>query len=340
MRRLFLVAGLAVAALIPSLASAQQTCEQQRDNRVVGTVAGAGIGALVGSAIAPRGDRTAGALIGGGVGAVVGNQATKPQADCAHAYGYYDRNNQWHANSVDRADAAGYYDRDGAWVDGAPNGYYDGSGQWIAGGADASGNGYSDAHGRWVPASANGYYDDHNTWVSTASGYYDPDGRWIAGQAVGAYDAHGRWMPGATRGYTDAHGVWVADDQLGYYDANHQWRAGETRGYYDARGAWIATSVGDETNGGDIDHTAGHHHDVASREDRLEQRIHTAADDGTLDRDTAHQDLRELGSIRDREMGMRAGGGQLSPTDEAYLQDRLDRLSDSLRASMRNDRVG
>ena len=63
MRKLLLVAGLAAAALIPSLAVAQPSCEQQRDNRVVGTLAGAGIGALLGSAIAGHDDRAAGAVV-------------------------------------------------------------------------------------------------------------------------------------------------------------------------------------------------------------------------------------------------------------------------------------
>ena len=64
-----LVAGAAVAALIPTFALAQTTCEQRATNRVVGTVAGAGIGALLGSAIAGHGDRTTGAVIGGVGGA-------------------------------------------------------------------------------------------------------------------------------------------------------------------------------------------------------------------------------------------------------------------------------
>ena len=124
MRKLFMVAGLAAAALIPSLASAQQSCESQRGNQVAGTVVGAGLGALLGSALAGRGSHTEGAVLGGVGGAVIGNAASAPSADCAHAYGYYDRNSQWHANAVARADARGYYDRNGAWVTGAPNGYY------------------------------------------------------------------------------------------------------------------------------------------------------------------------------------------------------------------------
>jgi hypothetical protein len=144
MRKLALVAGLAAAALIPTFAFAQSSCEQQRDNRVVGTVAGAGLGALVGSAIAPRGDRGTGAVIGAVGGGLIGNQVTRPDADCAHAYGYYDHGNQWHANAVGAGMARGYYDHDGQWIEGAPNGYYD------------QGN-------RWVASNASGYYETDGT---------------------------------------------------------------------------------------------------------------------------------------------------------------------------------
>jgi hypothetical protein len=37
MRKNLLLAGFAVAALLPSLAMAQETCEQRSTNRVVGT---------------------------------------------------------------------------------------------------------------------------------------------------------------------------------------------------------------------------------------------------------------------------------------------------------------
>lgn len=151
MRKHLLVAGIAAAALIPSFAMAQQTCEERRDNRVAGTVVGAGLGALLGSAVAGHHDRTTGAVVGGLGGAVVGNQVARGSADCSHAYGYYDNGGRWHANSVDRTAASGYYDRTGAWVDGQPNGYYDSRGAWVA----RSPNGY----GR------NASYEDRaNTW--------------------------------------------------------------------------------------------------------------------------------------------------------------------------------
>ena len=344
MRKLTLVAGFAAAALIPSLASAQASCEQQRDNRAVGTVAGAGIGALLGSAIAGHRDRTAGAVVGGVGGAIVGNQISKPNADCAHAYGYYDRNSQWHASAVDRANAAGYYDRDGAWVDGAPNGYYDANGHWVLARSDTSG-GYTDSRGRWIPASANGYYDDRGAWVTTTSGHYDGRGQWIAGQTSGAYDGEGRWMPGARSGHADRNGVWVADAQPGYYDANHRWRAGPANGYYDARGGWIATSsnpggyASDSNRGSDRDR-ADMPRDLNTRENWLDRRIRAAGADGTISRRDVRRGLGELKSIRQQERSMRAGDGRLSGREEAGLQDRLDRLGASLRLSLSERRGG
>jgi uncharacterized protein YcfJ len=121
MRKNLLLAGFAVAALIPSLAMAQETCEQRSANRTAGTVGGALVGALLGSAVAGHGEKGTGALVGAGVGGVIGNQASKGPRDCQHAYGYYDNDNRWHDNGVDRAVAYGYYDRNGAWIDGPPN---------------------------------------------------------------------------------------------------------------------------------------------------------------------------------------------------------------------------
>ena len=337
MRKLLLVAGLAAAALIPSIASAQQSCEAQRGNQVAGTIVGAGVGALLGSAIAGRGDHTTGAVIGGVGGAVVGNQLSSPNGDCAHAYGYYDRNSQWHANAVARADARGYYDRNGAWVAGAPNGYYDASGNWVAARMDSSAAGYTDSYGRWVPASANGYYNDRGQWVATASGHYDSRGRWTPGQSMGAYDANGVWMPGASSGHLDANGVWVPAAQPGYYDSNHRWRSGAAWGYYDADGRWIATRA----DGSQVVYQGGQggmRRDIASREAQLEQRIRYATDNGELSRDDSRADLRLLKSIRRQEQGLRNGSGALSREDDAMLQGRLDQLSDQLRQSIGDSR--
>ena len=131
MRKQLIVAGIAAATLIPTFAFAQQTCEDRRNNRVAGTVVGGVLGAIAGSAVAGHGDRHEGAVIGGVGGAVIGNQLSKGSADCQHAYGYYDNNNTWHANSVNREMARGYYDRNGNWTNGQPPvGGWDRDGRW------------------------------------------------------------------------------------------------------------------------------------------------------------------------------------------------------------------
>lgn len=145
MRARLVAVAFAAASLIPTLAQAQQTCEQRKANRVAGTVVGAGIGAILGSAVAGHGDRGKGAVIGGVGGAVVGNQVAKGSGDCAHAYGYYDDNNNWHSNAVSRADARGYYDSRGNWVEGAPDGRWDEDGRWST--ANANGYGYNASYG-------------------------------------------------------------------------------------------------------------------------------------------------------------------------------------------------
>jgi uncharacterized protein YcfJ len=121
MRKHLLLAGFAVATLIPSLAMAQETCAQRSANRTTGTVLGAIGGALLGNAVSSHGGKTGGTIIGGVAGAAVGSNLAKGPRDCEHAYGYYDNDNRWHDNGVDRTVAYGYYDRGGAWVDGPPN---------------------------------------------------------------------------------------------------------------------------------------------------------------------------------------------------------------------------
>lgn len=120
MRKNLLLAGFAAASLIPTLAFAQETCEQRSANRAAGTAVGAVAGAILGSAVAGHGDKGTGAVVGGVGGAIVGNQLARGPRDCAHAYGFYDNDGRWHDNHVDRSVAYGYYDRAGAWVDGAP----------------------------------------------------------------------------------------------------------------------------------------------------------------------------------------------------------------------------
>ena len=107
MKKHFLTLSLAATALIPSAVLAQSSCEQQRSTRVVATVGGAGVGALIGSSVAGRGDRTLGAIIGGVGGAVLGNQIARPNNECAHAYGYYDRDARWHASANSRTSMTG-----------------------------------------------------------------------------------------------------------------------------------------------------------------------------------------------------------------------------------------
>lgn len=132
MRKTLIAGGVAALALIPSLANAQQTCEERRNNRVAGTIVGGALGAIAGSAVAGRGDRNEGAVIGGIGGAVIGNQLAKGgNGDCRRAYGFYDNQGVWHSNAVDRSYAQGYYDRSGAWIEGRPPaGGWDRQGRW------------------------------------------------------------------------------------------------------------------------------------------------------------------------------------------------------------------
>ena len=120
MRRHILAAGVAAVVLIPSLAMAQETCQQRSEGRAAGTVLGAIGGALLGNSLASHGGKTGGTIIGGVAGAAVGSNLAKGPHDCVHAYGYYDNDGRWHDNHADRAVAYGYYDREGVWVDGAP----------------------------------------------------------------------------------------------------------------------------------------------------------------------------------------------------------------------------
>jgi hypothetical protein len=336
MRKSLLAAGIAAAALLPTFALAQQSCEQQHDNRVAGTVVGAGIGALLGAAIAGRHDTGTGVVVGGLSGAVVGNQLTRPTADCAHAYGYYDSNGRWHANGVARGYATGYYDRSGAWVDGAPNGYYDGQGRWIAAASTADASGYYDRDGRWVPASAAGYYDTDGQWVAgSASGHYE-QGRWIAGPVIGRYDDNGRWIAGQSDGHRDVNGVWVADAQPGYYDSRGRWVAGSAMGYYDDQGRWIATAPAAGDRGSDAAYESASdwgdsRPGVRAHEAWLERRIQSELNNGTLSQSEADQAMRPLDSIRRDEMSRRGDDGRLSPRDETYFSAELDSLNNSTR---------
>jgi len=324
MRNHLLVAGIAAAALIPTFAFAQTSCEQQHSNRVAGTVAGGVVGALLGSAIAGHGDKTTGAVIGGVGGAVIGNQATKGSADCAHAYGYYDNAGAWHATNVAQSNPRGYYDRQGQWVDGAPNGYYSRDGRWIRAGADDAAAGYTDSHGHWIPASSTAYYDANGRYVAgAASGHYDTSGRWVAAPVTGRYDARGRWIQGQP--------ARVSDVQPGYYEQG-RWHAEPTTGYYDARGGWVrADTAGDRA---DPQRNSGPS-DIAGRQTWIGDRIHRGLDDGTLTRAEGGQALRRLATIGRQARNLQNRDGDLRPRDQQMIMAKLDALSGDVREMRR-----
>jgi len=69
MRKHILAATNAAIALIPTLALAQETCEQRSSNRAAGTIIGAIGGALLGNAVSSHGGKTGGTIIGGVAGA-------------------------------------------------------------------------------------------------------------------------------------------------------------------------------------------------------------------------------------------------------------------------------
>ncbi|MFZ3007480.1 MAG: glycine zipper 2TM domain-containing protein [Phenylobacterium sp.] len=345
MRKTLLAAGIAAAALLPTFALAQQTCEQQQqNNRVAGTVIGAGLGAILGSQVSGNGARTEGSVIGAIGGAIAGNQIAKSRSNCAsaNAYGYYDTNGAWHANAVNQASAQGYYDRDGRWVDGAPNGYYDSQNRWIAANTNASASGYYDRNGRYVPASAGGYYDVNGQWVgASASGYYS-NGRWIAGPATGRYDANGRWVAGSTPGRRASNGAWVADAQPGYYNSNGRWVAGQAYGYYDGQGRWVATAPSAGGYGQNASYQqgsvwAGAPMDIRGRQTWLQDRIQRGLNDGSLSRAEAAQANRSLSMISRQERGMRHyRNGQLGARDAATIQAKLDTVAATIRLDRRD----
>jgi hypothetical protein len=321
MNKNILIAGLAGAVLIPSIALAATPCEQQSANRAAGTVAGAGLGALAGSAIAGRGSHTEGALIGGVAGALLGNQLSRGSLDCSHAYGYYDDRGMWHATGVANSEAQGYWDRNNRWVSGPPTGYYNASGQWVSGGGDASAAGYYDANGYWVPAATGGYYDRNGRWVSAAPGYWR-NGRWISGASVGRYDESGNWIPGQAPGHVDGNGVWVSDPQPGYWDQG-RWVRGQVYGYYDARGRWASVrsdfaAVPSGSSGYAYTRSSTDDADLVARIDRTQRRIRRDVDQGRISASEGNRALRRLDEIR---------------SDEQRLNERLDEVRNDLRLS-------
>ncbi|WP_240653170.1 hypothetical protein [Sphingomonas crocodyli] len=327
MRSYIIAAALAATAMATTPTQAQTVvCKQDSGGRLAATVVGAGIGAILGRVITGRHGGTTGAIVGGVVGGVGANQLAKSDQDnCSRAYGYYDDQGRWHANRIGRGEAVGYYDRSGAWVQGAPNGYYDGD-RWVALSGDAEASGYYDRDGRWVPVAASGYYAADDQWVPvSAPGYYDRSGRWIAGPVNGRYDSTGRWTTDSNTTYRPAGNGWVAASQPGYYDANGRWHAGQVTGYYDARGRWV--SMGGATNAAYDDRR-----DVRARVDRIGTRIDRNRERGLISSREATSARRELAQIRSSADRLRRSDGTYSARDEAYLQQRLDRLSTTVRA--------
>lgn len=336
MRKHILAAGIAAVVLLPTLAMAQETCEQRSANRTTGTVLGAIGGALLGNAVSSHGGKTGGTIIGGVAGAAIGSNLAKGPRDCQHAYGYYDSNGQWHANTVARNEASGYYDRDGNWIDGAPTGYYDRQGRWVSNTTTASAAGYYDSDGHWIPSSANGYYETNGQYVAgTSAGHYE-NGRWVAGYGTGHYDRDGRWISGEASGHRDANGVWVADAHPGYYDSNGRWRAGTVTGYYDAEGHWngAAASAGAYSANASYE-SRDHSMDIDSRIVRIDQRIQDGRNDGSLSKSEARRALTGLNDVR-RQERYRMHDGRLRDSDQAMLNSKLDQIAAQIRMDRSN----
>lgn len=326
MRKSILATGIAIAALIPSVASAQTSCERQRSGRTAATIGGAAAGGTLGAVIAGKGDRVEGGIIGGVIGAIAGNQIAKPDNDCKRAYGWYDREGRWHATGVTSANARGYFDRNGDWVEGTPSGYYDGE-RWVAVNADVESRGYWDRDGYYVPVTASGYYDRNGRWISAeAPGYYDNRGRWIAGNTRGYYDSRGRWVAGENR-YSNM-------EQPGYW-RNGRWVAGTTRGYYDSRGRWVAidgqTGVGGPYEGASSGYDWNNQpRDAQGRIEFLRGYIRDAGYDNRLTSAERRYATSELGAIENQHRMFSRSGGTLTVREEAQIDMRLDRLTQRL----------
>jgi Glycine zipper 2TM domain len=333
MRKIFPTTALALAAFVPSIATAA-TCDSHRSGRIAATVGGGAVGAVAGGAIAGRGDRTEGAIIGGVIGAIAGNQIAKPSHDCSRAYGWYDKDGRWHATRVRSTDARGYYDRNGDWVEGRPTGYYEGS-RWVSYEGDAEGHGYTDASGYWVPTNAYGYYDTDGRWVSgSASGYYDERGRWVAGAARGYYDARGRWIAGEPP-YGNA-SSWSSVEQSGYYDRDGRWVAGRTYGYYDSRGRWIPTRRSNDTTSDDW---ANQPDNLSERISWMRERIERLENRDRLTRSEERYALNELSAIERQHRIFVRSGGRFTGREQANIRMRLNRLSSRINVARREARA-
>ncbi|KKC24589.1 glycine zipper 2TM domain-containing protein [Sphingomonas sp. SRS2] len=332
MRTYLIAASIAALAAGSTSAQAATVCKQDNTGRTVATIAGAGIGAILGRVIDGGRHKEVGTIGGAIAGGVAGNQLAKGGNDrCEVSYGYYDESGRWHANRIDASAARGYYDRDNRWVEGAPNGYYDNNNRWVSFNGDPSHSGYRDRDGRYVPVGVSGYYAADGQWVQANSpGYYD-NGRWVSGPAYGRYDANGRWIADRNSNGTPT-GYWQAQTQPGYYDANGRWVRGEATGYYDARGRWVSTGMAAGRPGG-----VANSRDVRVREARVAARIDRQRERGVISKAEANRARNELASIRRDETKMRRSGNRFTANEENVIHQRLDRLGETLRADA-NDR--
>lgn len=77
MRPIVMIASLAALMVAPT--ATQAAC------KTTGTLVGAGLGGLLGNAVASRGVKTEGTVLGAGVGAVVGNQVARSKCGSSRA---------------------------------------------------------------------------------------------------------------------------------------------------------------------------------------------------------------------------------------------------------------
>jgi len=90
--KLWIVGLTAVALVVPQLASADTCEERAHHRRVVGTVAGAAGGALIGGLV---GHGAAAPLLGAAGGAIVGNQVARTKC-YHHSAAYHHHHHDYH----------------------------------------------------------------------------------------------------------------------------------------------------------------------------------------------------------------------------------------------------
>jgi hypothetical protein len=130
-------------------------------------------------------------------------------------------------------------------------------------------------------------------YYSAPAGHYDADGRWVAGASGGYYDRDGSWVIGRT-----------AAPYAGENDADVA---------YTGADLWIGAPL-----------------ETRAREDWLGRRIRRAQASGRLGIDQAADAFTELDAIRTLDERDRSYSGELSPNQEAMIQDRLDGLRNQL----------